>query len=504
MVWIWRTLFLWIFVVSAIPSKGLAQESIPLQDNILPLTLEESIYLAFKNNKKLHVERLGPLEAEADVKLNEGEFDTELALDINRGGSRLQTTARQFAVEREEVGIVPIREDDRRVWAASLSKRLLTGTDLDLMYATNRSDSNITDKDYLDNIELDITQNLLKGWGYSVNRTKIAVSENQYRISQYQLREAVMEVLALVENTYWDLSSSLEALRVRKVSLKRAEEFLEVNKAFVEVGKLPYIDLIQAEAEVASRKEDVILAERDVRLNQLKLIQVVNPSNSSDMWESVPQPVTEPEFTPYEPNIEKSLGLAFEKRPDIIMAKLGIENDQLSVRKAKNLLFPQLDLVSRISLRGRDDDHSDAFGYTFGGGYYDWYVGFTFSFPLKNRKAKAVFRKAELAKKGSEISLEDIEQLIQVQVRSTVIRLEANTERTQATKLAKKLAEEKLKREEEKFKLGKATIHDVLEYQEDLANTELNQNKALIDYLKSLVELRWVEAILLERWNIEV
>lgn len=502
MVWIWRTLFLWIFVVSAaIPSKGLAQESIPLQDNILPLTLEESIYLAFKNNKKLHVERLGPLEAEADVELNEGEFDTELALDINRGGSRLQTTARQAGLE---LITPPIREDDRRVWAASLSKHLLTGTDLDLMYVTNRSDSNFTLKDYLDSIKLDITQNLLRGWGYDVNRTRITIAENEYRISRHQLREAVMEVLALVENTYWDLSSSLEALRVRKVSLKRAEEFLEVNKAFVEVGKLPYIDLIQAEAEVASRKEDVILAERDVRLNQLKLIQVVNPSNSSDMWESVPQPVTEPEFTPYEPNIEESLGLAFEKRPDIIMSKLGIENDQLSVRKAKNLLFPQLDLVSRISLRGRDDDHSDAFGYTFGRGYYDWYVGFTFSFPLKNRKAKAVFRKAELAKKGSEISLEDIEQLIQVQVRSTVIRLEANTERTQATKLAKKLAEEKLKREEEKFKVGKATIHDVLEYQEDLANTELNQNKALIDYLKSLVELRWVEAILLERWNIEV
>lgn len=499
--WTWRTLFLWIFLVSVIPSKGLAQESILSQENILPLTLDECIYLAFKNNKQLHVERLEPLEAEADIELNKGEFDAELALDINRGGSRLQTTARQAGLQ---LTTPPVREDDRRTWDASLSKRFLTGTDVDLTWATNRTDSNFTLKDYLDSIELDITQNLLKGRGYSINRTKIAVSENQYRISRYQLMDAVMEVLALVENTYWDLSAALEALRVRKVSLKRAEEFLELNKALVEVGKLPYIDLIQAEAEVAKRGEDVILAQRDVRLNQLKLIQIVNPSNSPEMWKSVPQPLTKPEFTPYEPNIEESLRLAFEKRPDIIMAKLGIENDQLSVREAKNQLFPQLDLVSRMSLRGRDDDHSDAFGYTFGGGYYDWYVGLAFSFPLKNRKAKAGFRKAELAKKGSEISFEDIEQLTQVQVRSAIIQSEANTERIQATELAKRLAEEKLKREEEKFKVGKATIHDVLEYQEDLANAELNQNKALIDYLKSLVELRWVEATLLERWNIEV
>ncbi|HIC91551.1 MAG TPA: TolC family protein [Syntrophaceae bacterium] len=496
--WIGKTLFLWVFLVFVIPAKGLAQE------NILPLTLDDCIYLAFKNNKQLHVERLGPLKAEANVELNKGEFDTELALDINRGGSRLQTTARQFAVEREEATLFPIREYDQRNWEASLSKRLLTGTNVDLTWVTNRSDSNFTLKDYLDSIELDITQNLLRGWGYDVNRTRITIAENQYQISRHQLREAIMEVLALVENTYWDLCSALEALRVKKVSLKRAEEFLELNKALVEVGRLPYIDLIQAEAEVAKRKEDVILAQRDVRLNQLKLIQIVNPSNSPDMWKSVPQPLTKPEFTPYEPNIEESLRLAFENRPDIIMAKLGIQNDQLSVREAKNQLFPQLDLVSRISLRGRDDDHSDAFGYTFGGGYYDWYVGLTFSFPLKNRKARAAFRKAKLTKKGSEISFEDIEQLTQVEVRSAIIQLEANRERIQATKLARRLAEEKLKREEEKFKVGKSTIHEVLEYQEDLANTELNQNKALIDYLKSLVELRRVEATLLERWNIEV
>ncbi len=499
---IWRVSFLCLCLMCVFPARGSAQESIAPQDNILPLSLDQCIYLAFKNNKRLHVERLGPLQAQADIDLNKGEFDTQLSLGMNRQQSRLQTSARQAAVEVP--GLVPVREDDSRNWEASLSKRLLTGTDVDLSYTVDRSDSNITNKDYQDSIGLNISQNLLRGWGYDVNRTKISIAENEYRISQHQLREALMEVLALIEDTYWDLSSALEALRVSKVSLRRAEEFLELNKAFVEVGKLPYIDLIQAEAEVASRREDVILAEKDVNLNQLKLIQIVNPSNSPEMWKLVPEPLTQPQITPYEPDVGKSLTVALEKRPDIIMARLGLENDELSVRYAKNQIFPQLDLISRINLKGRDGDYSDSFGKTFGKGFYDFFVGFEFSFPLRNRKAKADFAKAELTKKGNQISAEDIEQQVQIEVRSAIIQVEANAKRIQATKVAKRLAEEKLRREEEKFRLGKATINDVLEFQEDLANAELRENVALIDYLKSLVELRQAEATLLERWNIEV
>ncbi len=499
--WVWKMTFL-SFLLMFLPIKGLAVESTTHQENALPLTLDDCIYMAFKNNKRLHVERIGPLMAEADVEFNKGEFDAELALDVNRAGSRLQTTAREAAVEVP--GIVPVREDDRRVWAASLSKRLLTGTDLDLTWATNRSDSNITMKDYLDSIELGITQNLLKGRGYNINRTRISISENQYHISREQLREAVIEVLALVETAYWNLSSAMEGLRVKKVSLRRAEDFLELNKAYVEVGKLPYIDLIQAEAEVATRAEEVIMAQGDVRLAQLTLIQIINPLNSQDMWDLIPQPLTKLEFTPYETDLERSLNLAFKNRPDIIMARLGMKNDELSIQYAKNQIFPQLDLVSKVSLRGRDDDHSDAFGYTFGGGYYDWRVGFTFSFPLRNRSARAELRQARLGKQESQVSLENIEQQIELEVRSAVIKVQTDTKRVESTKIARKLAQEKLKREEEKFRVGKATIHDVLEYQEDLANAELNESDALIDYLESLVELYEKEATLIDKWNIEV
>ena len=80
--------------------------------------------------------------------------------------------------------------------------------------------------------------------------------------------------------------------------------------------------------------------------------------------------------------------------------------------------------------------------------------------------------------------------------------METDVKRVQATRVARKLAEEKLSAEEKKFEVGLSTSFNVIEFQEDLAEEQSKEIKAIIDYNKSRIKLRQAMATTLEQHNI--
>ena len=64
-----------------------------------------------------------------------------------------------------------------------------------------------------------------------------------------------------VRNAYYDLMYAIGNLNVQRQSLELARQSLKDNRARVEIGTMAPLDIVQAEAEVATREESVILAE---------------------------------------------------------------------------------------------------------------------------------------------------------------------------------------------------------------------------------------------------
>ncbi len=101
-------------------------------------------------------------------------------------------------------------------------------------------------------------------------------------------------------------------------------------------------------------------------------------------------------------------------------------------------------------------------------------------------------------------AIKELEKNIVVEVREAHRQIKTDIKRVQATRVARKLAEEKLNAEEKKFKVGLSTSFNVLEFQEDLAEKQSNEIKAVIDYNKSLNRLNQVMARTLEEHDIKL
>ena len=82
--------------------------------------------------------------------------------------------------------------------------------------------------------------------------------------------------------------------------------------------------------------------------------------------------------------------------------------------------------------------------------------------------------------------------------------MRTDNKRIEATRLARRLAEERLDAQEKKYRVGLSTSRDVLEDQESVANAQTNEVQALVDYNKSVARLGRVTYSSLQRFRIEL
>jgi len=109
--------------------------------------------------------------------------------------------------------------------------------------------------------------------------------------------------------------------------------------------------------------------------------------------------------------------------------------------------------------------------------------------PLSNVITKANYAQAKLNLEQSRLKLKNQQLQLDLEISNAVRAVETNYQRALAYRTARELAEQKLKAEEEKFKVGMSTNYLILQYQRDLANAQTMELKALIDYNVSLANL---------------
>lgn len=199
--------------------------------------------------------------------------------------------------------------------------------------------------------------------------------------------------------------------------------------------------------------------------------------------------------------VEAHVEVAMRLRPDLNQARLRLKRGDLELVKTRNGLLPRLDLFITLGKTGYAESfHGSVKG--FNRGSYDYSAGLTFEYPLGNRAAEARHRQAMLGLEQAQESLKNLEQLVQVDVRSAYIEVNRAREQVAATAATRSLQEEALRSETEKFRVGKSTTYLVAQAQRDLVAAKVSEIQAVVNYLKSLVTLFRLEGSLLERRGI--
>jgi outer membrane protein TolC len=235
---------------------------------------------------------------------------------------------------------------------------------------------------------------------------------------------------------------------------------------------------------------------------RLTLLRLLNPT-APDFWtrEVVIQtlPVL-PDLTMED--VAEHVQVAMRMRPDLNQARLAVQRDDLQLVKTKNGLLPKMDLFVTLGKTGYAESFLSSAGHM-GGSGYDALVGVTMEYPPLNRDAQATHQRATFTRRQAVESVVNVEQLVQVDVRTAHLEAERSKEQAAATKVTRRLQEEKVRAETEKFHVGKSTTLLVAQAQRDLLQSQINEVQAIVAYLKAWVELYRLEGSLLVRRGIE-
>ncbi|RMF84202.1 MAG: TolC family protein [Nitrospinota bacterium] len=467
---------------------------------VLSLSLEDAITLALENNVDIRVERFNPAIQEARITSEQGVFDPLLQLDF--------TARRERTSSASQLSGAAVSDQRTLDLNTSLTQQIVTGGSYTLSFTNNRTNTNSSfvtiDPSYRSTLALTLQHPLLRNFGTTVNTTNILIARRSRDISFLQLKQRVIDIIAQVQQAYWELVFQLQNLEVQRQSLKLAEDFLAENRARVEAGVLAPIEIVQAQARVASQRVNVIEAEGAVKDAEDRLKRLLTASLADEHWQMTIQPTDRPVFQKRELSLEANIEEALQNRPDLRQVQIDLTNKALLVRFAKNQLLPSLDLRGSIGLNGLEATYGRALEVLGDTDTYSWEAGVTLAIPLGNRVARGKLTQRQLEFAQSKDNLSRLELDIVTQVREAIRRVRVNGERVEATRVAKQLAQERLEAEQEKFRVGLSTSFNVLSFQDALARAERDEIRALIDYTESLLTLEQVKGTLLDVFNIRL
>jgi outer membrane protein TolC len=279
---------------------------------------------------------------------------------------------------------------------------------------------------------------------------------------------------------------------------------LKKNKIQVDTGTLAPIEIVDAEAGVASRVEAIISAGNAVKDKGDELKRIMNLADNEIISEAEIIPIDKPDFEPKKVEMKDTIKIAMEKRPELQELHLKTDNAGMEKRRRKNELFPALDFTAGMRYTGLGDELSDANDSTFSEDFQGEFFTVTLAFPVGNRSARSAYNKSKTDERQAGINVKKKELDIVVEVRVSVRAVMTNVERVNATRKARELAQRRLEVEEKKYSVGRSTSLEILRAQEDLATAEGNEARAIIDYEISLGKLEKAKGTILDSYDIKL
>ena len=407
---------------------------------------------------------------------------------------------------------------------ASVQKRFTPGTSAELKlnnenYNTDLSSQGLVPQ-YKSELILSLTQPLLKDFGIEIGTSQIRIANLNQQMSAEQFKKSAMDILYRIELFYWNLYFQNEDLKSKQISLKLAEDLLREMKIKIDAGTMAPIEIYQAEQNVASRQEEIIVSKRRVKDAEDFLKSALNLYEKEQYWNVSIIPQDKPNLTEVHPALDECIRIALEKRPDFIKSKLDLTASNIQVKYAKNQTLPRIDLVGSIGtsgLAGRPqstqgiygpfvstkpgpwtghwDDVYDRMG---SGDYYSYLIGLKLEIPLENRMAKGQYAQAKIQAAQSVTDLKRTEITIINEVRDAVREVETDVQRLETARAILKTSEETLAAEKKKYDVGMSTQRDVLDFQDRLQKAMSNLALVESDYSRAVSNLARVKGVLLD------
>jgi len=351
------------------------------------------------------------------------------------------------------------------------------------------------------------TQPIMRGFKIDTTRQQLLVNLISRDISEESAKATVAQTLANVRNAYWDLVFAQSSVEVARNALELADKLVEDNQARVEVGTLAPLDIVQAQAEAATRRQNLASAEATAQTAELALKRYLVSGTDDPMWRQQLRPVDLPSLEPAPTDVEGAVRTALAQRTDVLTARKNLDSNDVTMRYYRNQSLPSLDLTANYGAQGLGGTQYVRQGSGLGstvvdtipGGYGDaiallkardypqWNLSVLMSYPIGGSTAEAQYARTKIQRTQAITRLRALEVQIAAEVANAALTVQSNLKRVDAATAARELAQKRLEAEQSKFEVGMSTNFFVVQAQRDLRDAQNTELRTLADYRKSLV-----------------
>jgi outer membrane protein len=284
------------------------------------------------------------------------------------------------------------------------------------------------------------------------------------------------------------------------------------NRARVEIGTMAPIDIVQAQAEEASRRQQLATAQATLRNNELALKRLIVGGTDDELWRATIVPTDRPIVTAQPVDLEGAVRTALAKRTDLAVTKKNIEASDITLKSLHNQTRPALNFISTLNLAGqagvsvavRDPISGETF--TPPAGSYltslarlttfdgpTWTLRMQFDYPIGMTSQRANLARQRLLRNQTEASLKAVELQVATEVTAAALAIRNSFEAMQAAQVSRELSERRLEAAQAKFDQGMATNYEVVQAQRDLNDARNSELRQQLNYQRALIDFQRVQ-----------
>lgn len=486
---------------------------------VLDMSLKEAIRLALNNNLEIAIENFNEDLNREQIIRTRGYYDPSLAFTVGWRSSTSPTTS-----SLDAGGGVSVSSFDSFQFNSTLNQNVVGGGALRLSFGNTQSETNSTysfiNPRYNSSFDVQFTQPLWRGFRKTNTQRQIKIYNLDTKISDTQFEQRVASVVQRVLDQYWELVFAVENYETQRKSMELAIIQHRNNRKRVSIGVMAPIEITSSEAEVASREQALIQSEVQIINAQNALKRLLAPDPDASIWNLTINPVDRPDLREIEIGMQDAIKQAIARRPELERVRLQMEQNEINHDFYKREGKPTVDLranfgsvgasgnVTKTVFKdtngdgipepiGTEPDPTDprfgtfptAWGQVFGFDYRAWGIFFDVTIPLKNRQNAADLATVAIRDRQLLSTLKDTQQMIMVEVRNAYETIATRKKSLEAAQLARRLSQEQLDGENKRFEAGLSTNFEVLRFQRDLAQNQVSELRAMIDYQLALINL---------------
>jgi outer membrane protein TolC len=358
------------------------------------------------------------------------------------------------------------------------------------------------------------TQPLLRGFKIDQTRQQIATTLINRDNADLNLKARTTNTLAQVRSAYWDYVYTIQAVDVAKQSLALASKLLSDNKIRVEVGTMAPMDVVQAEAEEATRLQALTTATATMRTAELSLKRLIVSGTNDPLWSQHIEPTDRPDFQAASIDVEAAVRTALQQRTDLQVARNNFESNNVLYKSQRNSALPDVDALITYGASGLggtqyefsgsgldrvrqgvavQGGYNDALNTLFNRDYPNWQFAFNVSYPIGGNNFEAQAARTRLLIQQNQAQIRATELTVATEVTNAALQVTNSMEALAASQKARELSQRRLDAEMSRFDVGMSNNYQVVQMQRDLREAQNSELRALLNYRKALVEFDRVQ-----------